>query len=81
MVAVNTVWEMLSPQKRKEVLDGSHVLEIMGKSEKSFLFWNHELKCGVIGYRLQEYPHEIHIPDNALVIDIDCNNIYIDQSW
>ncbi|MCU6715269.1 hypothetical protein OCV58_10165 [Megasphaera butyrica] len=80
-MAVNIFWGMLTHQERKEVLDGSRVLEIMDKTAKSFLFWNHKLKCGVIGYRLQEYPHEIHIPDNALVIDIDCNNIYIDQSW
>lgn len=77
-MAVNIFWGMLTHQERKEVLDGSRVLEIMDKTAKSFLFWNHKLKCGVIGYRLQEYPHEIHIPDNALVIDIDCNNIYID---
>lgn len=70
-MAVNIFWGMLTHQERKEVLDGSRVLEIMDKTAKSFLFWNHKLKCGVIGYRLQEYPHEIHIPDNALVIDFD----------
>ena len=70
-MAVDILWGTLTHQERKEVLDGSRMLEIMDKTAKSFLFWNHELKCGVIGYRLQEYPHEIHIPDNALVIDFD----------
>ena len=45
-MAVNTVWGMLNPQERKEVLDGAHVLDIMDKPAKaycSFLFLNYEL--------------------------------------
>ena len=81
-MAVNTVWGMLNPQERKEVLEGAHVLDIMDKPAKSycsFLFLNYELNCGVIGYSLPE-SHEIHIPDHALVVELN-NSSCVDQVW
>lgn len=81
-MAVNTVWGMLNPEERKEVLDGAYVLDIMDKLTKSycsFLFLNYELNCCVIGYSLSE-SYEIHIPDHALVVDLN-NSSCVDQVW
>lgn len=80
-MAINTVWGMLKPQERKIVLDGACVLKIMDTSTASccnFLFLNHQLNCGVVGCYLPEYSHEIQIPDNALVIDLNDDNGCVD---
>ena len=76
-MAINMVWGVLKPQERKIVLDGAYVLKIMDTSTTSccnFLFLNHKLHCGVVGCHLPECSHEIQIPDNAVVIDLNDNN-------
>lgn len=81
-MAINMVWGMLKPQERKIVLDGACVLKIMDMSTTSccnFLFLNYELNCCVIGYSLPE-SYEIHIPDHALVVDLN-NSSCVDQVW
>lgn len=80
-MASNIVWGMLKPQERKIVLDGARVLKIMDTSTTSygnFLFFNHKLNCGVVGYHETESSHEIQIPDDALVIDLNDINECVD---